>query len=134
MFKIYMNDFFTFKDDVEGKVGIGKLPLDLQGILDEISKEFYNIIPNKNDSAYHAWVNDMPPNIKSKVKKIQNHSFFNGLCDGSKKCIKKNDSQMDELYYSNPKNNLNKINLYGTAGNYKIHKDSFMSFNGIKFY
>jgi hypothetical protein len=41
---------------------------------------------------------------------------------------------MDELYYSNPPNNLNKVNLYGASGNYDIHKDCFFNFNGIKFY
>jgi hypothetical protein len=41
---------------------------------------------------------------------------------------------MDELYYSNPQNNLDKINLYGTSPNYDIHKDCFFDFYGIKFY
>jgi hypothetical protein len=43
-----MNSIFTHKDDIEGKVGIGKLPDELQPILDDISKEYYNIIPDKN--------------------------------------------------------------------------------------
>jgi hypothetical protein len=128
-----MNDLFTYRDDVEGKVGIGKLPMELQSILDDISKEYYTIIPNKNASTYHTWYEDMPLSIKSKVKQIQKNNFWNKLCDGSKKCIKISASEMDELYYSNPKNDLNKNNLYG-ASNYYIHKDCIYNFNGINFY
>lgn len=129
-----MKSIFTYRDDNEGKVGIGKLPDDIRSLLNEISTEYYNIIPNKNAPTYHTWFHDMSPSIKSKVKKIQNHSFFNKLCDGSEKCIKKNASRMDELYYSNPKNNMKKKNLYGATSNYDIHKDCIFNFDGIKFY
>ena len=129
-----MNSLFTYRDDIEGKIGIGKLPIELQSILDDISKEYYNIIPDKNSSTYHTWYNDMSPSIKSNVEHIQKSDFWNKLCDGSEKCIKINTNEMDELYYSNPKNNLNKINLYGASSNYDIHKDCIYNFNGIKFY
>ena len=76
----------------------------------------------------------MPSNIKSNVEKIQKCDFWNKLCDGSEKCQKISASEMDELYYSNPKNNLDKINLYGASSNYDIHKDCIYNFNGIKFY
>jgi len=128
-----MDSIFTYKDDIEGKIGIGKLPSELHSMLDDISKEYYTIIPDKNASTYHTWYDDMSPSIKSKVEKIQKNGFWNKLCDGSK-CIKINVNEMDELYYSNPKNNMNKINLYGASGNYDIHKDCFYNFNGIKFY
>jgi hypothetical protein len=129
-----VDSLFTYRDEIEGKVGIGRLPNDLQNILDKISKEYYNIIPDKNVSTYHTWYEDMPSNIKSKVEMIQKNKFWNKLCDGSKKCVKINASEMDELYYSNPKNNLDKINLYGAYGNYGIHKDCIYNFNGIRFY
>jgi hypothetical protein len=129
-----MNSIFTYRDDIEGKVGIGKLPTDLQSILDDISKEYYSIIPDKNSSTYHTWYDDMPYNIKSKVEQIQKNEFWNKLCDGSEKCIRISAHEMDELYYSNPKNNLEKINLYGAAGNFDIHQDCIYNFNGIKFY
>ena len=61
-----MNNLFTYIDEVEGKVGIGKLPADLQSILHDIAKEYYNIIPNTNVSTYHTWY-DMPDSIKCKV-------------------------------------------------------------------
>jgi hypothetical protein len=129
-----MEGLFTYRDEIEGKVGIGRLPNELQSILDDISKEYYNIIPNKNVSTYHTWYDDASSSIKYKIEQIQKHNFWNKLCDGSEKCIKISASEMDELYYSNPKNNLDKINLYGSTGNYDIHKDCFYNFNGIKFY
>lgn len=129
-----MNSIFTYRDAIEGKVGIGTLPNDLQAILDDISKEYYNMIPDKESSTYHTWYDDMPHNIKSKVELIQKNKFWDKLCDSSKKCRRISASEMDELYYSNPKNNLEKINLYGASGNFDIHKDCIYNFNGIKFY
>jgi len=130
-----MNSLFIYRDDIEGKVGIGKLPNDLQSILDDISKEYYNIIPDKNVSTYHTWYNNMPPTIKSKVERIQKNDFWNKLCDSSEKCVKISANEIDELYYSNPKNNLDKINLYGASGNYVIHRDNvWFNFPGINFY
>ena len=72
-----MEKFFTYRDDVEGKIGIGKLPNNLLPILDEISKEYYNFVPNKDVSTYHTWYNDMNPSIKSKVDIIQKDNFWN---------------------------------------------------------
>lgn len=130
-----MDSLFTYRDKIEGKVGIGKLPNDLQYILDDISEEYYNIIPDKNASTYHTWYEDMPSNIKSKVEIIQKNNFWNKLCDSSEKCVKISTNEIDELYYSNPKNNLDKINLYGASGNYVIHRDNiYFSFFGVNFY
>jgi hypothetical protein len=128
-----MDSLFTYRNDIDGKIGIGKLPTELQSILDDLAKEYNSIIPDKTASTYHTWYEDMPPVIKSKVEQIQKSSFWNKLCDSSEKCIKYNANEMDELYYSNPKNDLNKINLYG-ASNYYIHRDCIYNFDGIKFY
>jgi hypothetical protein len=95
-----MDSLFTYRDETEGNVGIGKLTNDLQAILDDISKEYDNIIPDKNASTYHTWYEDMPHSLKSKIEKIQHNSFWNKLCD-NEKCVKINVSEMDELYYSN---------------------------------
>lgn len=129
------NYFFIKKDENEGKVGIGKIPQHLSNLLGNIKNEYYELIPDKNITTYHTWFNDMPPNIKQNIEKIQNDPFWNNLCDGSKRCIMINAKEMDELYYSNPQNNLNKINLYGATGNYDIHKDcGFFKIGGIRFY
>ena len=135
LYRSIMNDsMFTYKDDVEGKIGIGKLPNDLLPILNEISNEYYKIIPDKISSTFHSWYEELSLHLKNKVEQIQKHTFFHNLCDKSKKCININASEMDELYYSNPQNNLNKVNLYGSSGNYDIHKDCIFNFDGIKFY
>jgi hypothetical protein len=123
-----MKNLFTYKDEKEGNIGIGKLPNELHPILDDISKEYYNMIPDKNASTFHTWYNEMPFSIKSKVYKIQNHSFW------KEKGTIINVNEMDELYYSNPQNDLYKNNLYGTVVNYGIHRDGIYNFGGIQFY
>jgi len=129
-----MDNLFIYRDETEGKVGIGKLPSDLQSILHEVSKEYYNMIPDKSAPTYHTWYEDMPLSIKSKIEKVQKNKFWDKLCDGSENCIRISASEMDELYYSNPQNDLDKINLYGATGNYIIHRDCFFNFDGIRFY
>jgi hypothetical protein len=134
-----MNNLFTYRDEIEGKVGIGRIPNDLQAILDDISKEYYNMIPDKNESTYHKWYKDMPPSIKSKVEQIQKSDFWNKLCDGSEKCVKINVNEMDELYYSNFKKTSDNVlsqNLYGATGNIVIHKDChhICSFDNARLY
>ncbi len=42
-----MNSIFTHRDKNEGKAGIGKLPQDLQSILNDISTEYHHMIPDK---------------------------------------------------------------------------------------
>ena len=85
-----MDSLFTYRDETEGKIGIGKLPNEIQSILHDISKEYNDIISDKNVSTYHTWYDDMPSSIKSKVEQVQKNEFWNKLCDGSKKCVKKN--------------------------------------------
>jgi hypothetical protein len=134
-----MDSLFTYRDEIEGKVGIGRLPNDLQAILDDISKEYYNMIPDKNASTYHTWYEYMPSSIKSKIEQIQKNNFWNKLCDGSEKCVKINVNEMDELYYSNFKKTSDNVlsqNLYGATGNIVIHKDChhICSFDNAKLY
>jgi len=134
-----MSSLFTSRDDIEGNIGIGKLPSELESILDNISNEFYGIIPDKNASTYHLWYKDMPTSIKYNVEQIQKSDFWNKICDGNKKCINFNVKEMDELYYSNFKNtedNISTHNLYGSSGNIIIHKDchNICSFNKVVLY
>jgi hypothetical protein len=123
-----MKSLFTHKDEKEGNIGIGKLPNELLPILADISKEYDNIVPDKGASTYHTWYDDMQFSIKSKVYKIQNSNFWKEIGTII------NVNEMDELYYSNPQNNLYKNNLYGTVVNYGIHRDGIYNFRGIKFY
>jgi hypothetical protein len=118
-------------DSFKGPENLKKI---VDSYIEKLSEEYYNMIPDKNASTYHTWYDHMPKNIRDKVKQIQKSDFWNKICDGSEKCMKISANEMDELYYSNPQNNIDKINLYGASGNYDIHKDCFYNFDGIKFY
>lgn len=132
--KTINSDIFTIRDKKEGKVGIGKLPKKFKNTLNGIKNEFENIIPNKSASTYHIWYKDMPISLKKKIDNLQLNNYWDKLCDNSTKCITININEMNELYYSNPKNNLDKINLYGASGNYDMHRDCIFNFDGIKCY
>jgi len=129
-----MSTVFTHRDEQEGKVGIGKLPAKLQSILGNISKEYINHIPDKSSTTYHTYYNDLTGKLKEQFDKIQNDTFWNGICDGNK-CTKYPVTEMNEIYYSNPKPNFEKQNLYGAAANLIPHRDCILyNFNGIRFY
>jgi len=100
--------------------------------LDEIAKEYKTLIPDKSVSTFHTWYNDMTFSIKAKVFKIQKNIFWNQLTREKGTII--NVNEIDELYYSNPQNDLYKNNLYGTTVSYGIHRDGIFSFAGINFY
>jgi hypothetical protein len=128
---------FTHKDEVEGNIGIGKVPAELESILEDISNEYYKLIPDKNLSTFHTWYSEMDPSIKSKVDKIQQNPFWDNLCEG--KCVKMPVTEMNELYYSNFKktaDHTSSKNLYGASGNIVIHKDchEVCSFNDVSLY
>lgn len=129
-----MDDLFTHRDNINGKVGIGKLPTEVHTILNNIEQEYYRILPDKNASTHHMWYDHMPSSIQQNIKELQQNKFWDKLCDGTSNCIKINADEMDELYYSNPKDKLTNINLYGASGNYNIHTDCVYNFKGIKFY
>jgi hypothetical protein len=124
--------FFTYRDNKEGNVAIGKLPEKLINILDTITID----IPEneKQKSTYHSWYDNMTPLIKEKIELIKNDEYWKQLND-DKKGIQINMSKMDELYFSNPPPNMENKNLYGASGNFDIHRDCILfQFKGIKFY
>lgn len=129
-----MSNIFSYRSKTEGKIGIGKIPKRLFKTLNNVCTEYKKLVPDENASTYHTWYGDLPEKLRNEVKVIQDDYFWHELCDDEDKCIYINASEMDELYYSNPKNNLKKINLYGASGNYNIHKDCIFNFDGIKFY
>jgi hypothetical protein len=130
-----MNTLFTHRDEIEGKVGIGKVPYELLSILDDKLKEYVNYISDKSSTTYHTYYNDLTDKLKEKFDKIQYNSFWNNICDNSNKCIKYNVPEMNEVYYSNPKPNFEKHNLYGAAANLIPHRDCILyNFVGINFY
>ena len=130
-----MSDIFTHRDEKEGKVGIGKLPNNLQLILNDISKEYNDMIPDKSSTTYHTYYSDLTGNLKDNFDNIQYNNFWDKICDNSNTCIINPVKEMNEIYYSNPKPNFEKINLYGSAANLIPHKDCILyNFKGISLY
>lgn len=130
-----MNSIFTHRDEKDGKVGIGKIPTELHSVLDDISKEYYDTIPDKSKTTYHTYYTDLSGTLKSNFDKIQYDTFWDNICDDKNKCFKHCITEMNELYYSNPKPNFEKSHLYGAAANLIPHRDCIIyNFNGIRFY
>ena len=130
-----MTELFTYRDNIEGKVGIGKLPSELHPILNDIAKEYYNMIPDKSTTTYHTYYADLTGILKAYFDKIQYNEFWYNICDNTHNCISQCVTEMNELYYSNPKPNFEKTNLYGAAANLIPHKDCILyNFYGIRFY
>lgn len=132
---LIMNNFLTQSNEKEGKVGIGTIPNELIPLLDDISAEYVHRIPDKSSTTYHTYYDDLTGKLKENFDKIQYHPFWNGtICDKSN-CIQHCVTEMNEIYYSNPKPNFDKHNLYGAAANLIPHRDCILyNFYGIRFY
>jgi hypothetical protein len=130
-----MDTLFTHRNETEGKVGIGKVPTELHLILDDISKEYVHKIPDKSSTTYHTYYHDLTGKLKENFDKIQYDKFWDNISDNNAKCVKQCVIEMNEIYYSNPKPNFEKTNLYGAAANLIPHRDCILyNFNGICFY
>jgi len=124
----------TIKDEKEGYVGIGKLPDELFPILDNILDEYYDMIPDKSKTTYHTYYTNLQGLLKYNFDKIQYNELWNNICH-TNQCIMKPVIEMNEIYYSNPKPNFEKTNLYGASANLIPHKDCILFyFYGIRFY
>ena len=100
-----------------------------------LSTYYYNIIPDKTKTTYHTYFRDLEPNIKPIFDKIQSDTFWNFCEKGNPTCIQFPVTQMNELYYSNPKPNFQNMNLYGAAANLIPHRDCILyNFNDIHVY
>ena len=126
---------FTHENEKEGKVGIGKLPETLQPILDDLSTEYMDEVPDKSSTTYHTYYRDLNAHLNHKFYQIQHNPIWNQICGQTNKCIQKCVTEMNEIYYSNPKPNFEKGNLYGAAANLIPHRDCLLfHFSGISFY
>ena len=130
-----MENIFNYRDNSESKVGIGKIPDELQPTLDDIVDEYYEMIPDKSKTTHHTYYSNLIGSLKENFDKIQYNTFWNNICDNINGCIKQSVIEMNEIYYSNPKPNFEKMNLYGAAANLIPHRDCILyNFNGISFY
>lgn len=116
--------FISSKKD--GKISIGFLPYYLFSDLSILSAYFYGKIPDRTKTTYHMYFSDVEQPIQPFLNNIMNDSFFQ-FCDSNKpNCIQKPINQMNEFYFSNPKPNFHKMNLYGAAANLIPHRDCIL--------
>ena len=122
------------KNPGEGILYIGKIPENLTENLKSIKDEFYKSIPEekKKDITYHIWYKNLPDNIKSNFNIVRNSNIWKDIfCKQNEStCVIEPITEIDEIYYSKPPNDINNSNVYGAAGNYKLHLD-FISYPGI---
>lgn len=125
---------FTHRDYINGNIGIGKLPIELNTYIDSIVDNYKDIIPDETVTTYHISYTDIsiPYYLKNTIDTIQNYTLWNDLCDKNLNCNVQIIPEMTELYYSNP--NKKTINLYGAAANFDLHTDCFYNFEYIKLY
>lgn len=130
-----MKSIFTHRDNIDGNVGIGKLPYHLHKILSNIGKEYINLVDDKRTTTHHTYYNDLSGMLKNNFDTIQYDNLWKSICEHPSKCILQSVIEMNEIYYSNPKPNFNKMNLYGAAANLIPHRDCILyNFDGIDFY
>uniref|UniRef100_A0A6C0LRF0 Uncharacterized protein n=1 Tax=viral metagenome TaxID=1070528 RepID=A0A6C0LRF0_9ZZZZ len=130
-----MKSIFTHRDNIDGNVGIGKLPYYLDKVLSDIGKEYINKVANKATTTHHTYYNDLTDVLKKNFDAVQYDDLWKNICDSQTNCILKHVFEMNEIYYSNPKPNFNKMNLYGAAANLIPHRDCILyNFDGIQFY
>lgn len=126
---------FLYRNNIEGNVGVGKLPFTLYPILENMAEKYKLYIPDKNATTFHTYYTDLNGTMKSYFDTIQYHLFWKGVCIESENCIVRNNIEMNEIYYSNPKPNFKNTNLYGAAANLIPHRDCVLfNFDGIRFY
>lgn len=130
-----MKSIFTHRDNIDGNVGIGKLPNHLYNVLGDIGKEYIHLVTDKTTTTHHTYYNHLVGGLKHNFDRIQYDTLWESICDNQSNCILKHVVEMNEIYYSNPKPNFKKMNLYGAAANLIPHRDCILyNFEGIDFY
>lgn len=116
---IFSNTSYT-----DGKIGIGLIPYYLLSDISILSAYYYNTIPDKTKTTHHTYFRDIDPIMYPVFDKIQRDPFWR-LCENPS-CIQFPVTQMNELYFSNPKPNFQNMNLYGAAANLIPHRDCIL--------
>lgn len=108
----------------DGKISIGTIPYYFLTDISVLSNYYNNQIPDKSKTTHHTYFRDIDENIQPIFHKVQRDSFWS-FCENSN-CIQFPITQMNELYFSNPKPNFQKLNLYGAAANLIPHRDCIL--------
>lgn len=127
-----MNSLFNYTHNIDGKIGIGTIPVELHSFLDNIYYNFIHFIPI-NSTTFHTYYNHLNFDLQHNFDIILFHHFWDNIC--LTHCIKYCVNAMNEIYFSNPKPNFEKTNLYGAAANLIPHRDCILfNFYGINLY
>jgi hypothetical protein len=137
-----MNQFtYTHRHPTDGNVGIGNISSLYSGVLEDIAAEYLSEIPDLNATTYHSYYTELTGNMKTNFERIQNSEYWQGLRLGafespkSFAVILRDMTEMNEIYYSNPKPHFGSGNLYGAAANLIPHRDCVLfCFPGIRVY
>lgn len=117
-----------------GYIYIGKLPSNLHKITKQLNYLFIHNMTtiDKNRLTFNKFYKDLPKQQKHLFNIIHNNIWKS--LNKNKKVIPIED--MNTIYYSNPKEDLTKDNLYGGASNFLVHTDGkpFIDFKNIKIY
>lgn len=114
----------TIVSNTDGNISIGTIPYYLLTDISILSSYYYNKIPDRSKTTHHIYFRELDSFIKPIFNKIQTDVFWNYCTEPT--CIQFPITQMNELYFSNPKPNFQNINLYGAAANLKPHSDCIL--------
>ena len=152
---------FNETNNKKGYIGIGNLPFNTYELLNNILQGFMPLIPDTSKTTFHMYYSNLQGSLKECFEKIQTHPIWGGICrndnndnnnnnnnnndnnnnnnnnnDNNNNCILQPVTEMNEIYYSNPKPNFDtQMRLYGAAANFLPHRDCILyNFIGIRFY
>lgn len=134
---------FTNRHSTDGNVAIGVISSQYLQPLDDIAKQYLELIDDKTVTTHHTYYTDLLPgsSLYTNFKNIQYAGFWEGLRIGSFDdpssfaVIMQHMTEMNEIYYSNPKPNFKDGPLYGAAANLIPHRDCILfRFPGIRVY
>jgi len=114
----------TIISNTDGNISIGNIPYYLLTDISILSSYYYNKIPDRSKTTHHTYFRDLDTTIKPIFNKVQIDSFWNYCQEPT--CIQFPITQMNELYFSNPKPNFQNMNLYGAAANLIPHRDCIL--------
>ena len=84
-----MKSIFTHRDNIDGNVGIGKLPYYLHETLSNIGKDYINVVTDKTTTTHHTYYNDLTGILKKNFDTILYDNLWKNICEVPTNCILK---------------------------------------------
>jgi len=135
------NSFEWCGVETNQRVAIGNVPSSMAHSLNELMKQvenhetFYDFQKKKCHMVDHFWIAEQAESLQEQVSQIRDHPFWSHLRhDDSDQLFPL--TFMDEIYFSRPPTEkVLKGRLYGTNGNFRLHKDGAgLLFPGCRLY